>query len=214
MFIVLLLRWSAKSWGCSFQLRLGLEIVLNGPLFRFFLRRFILKKSTGRRNWSSIYSMKLHEVFQSKMLPHLLATFQWALLVICIAFNVNFSVSVTGAIANGGLKAVMFLHLLMLLSPVVLCVIFYRIRKGGTAERYIFNLSMITILFSIANIVLHFVNNLVLPMKATEVIAWILFNSVFSVSIYKISVVFLLPVLRESTQVREETIHKDKKIWV
>ena len=71
---------------------------------------------------------------------------------------------------------------------------------------------MITILFSIVNVSLHFVNDFVLLMKATEVIAWSLYNSMFSVSVYKISTVFLLPVLTRY-KIEKETLHNDNKSW-
>lgn len=166
-----------------------------------------------QRNWSSVYSMQFRKAVENKMFPHFLVTFQWTLLVISLAFNLNFSVAVTGAVANGGLKVIMFFHLWMLFFPVVLCLIFCRIRKKGTAERCFIGLSMIAILFSIVNVFLHFVNDFALLMKATEVVAWSLYNSMFSVSIYKILEVFLLPVLMKFAEIQKETLHNDKKLW-
>lgn len=165
------------------------------------------------KNWISVYSMQLRKVVESKMFPHFLATFQWASLVVSLAFNLNISVAVTGALANGGLKVIMLFHIWMLLFAAVLCLIFYRIRKEGIAERCIIGISMITVLFSTVNISLHFVNDFVLLMKATEVIAWGLYNSIFSVSVYKISTVFLLPVLIRYKKIEKETVHNDNKSW-
>ncbi|UCF58462.1 MAG: hypothetical protein JSV15_05140, partial [Candidatus Bathyarchaeota archaeon] len=116
---------------------------------------------------------------------------------------------VTGAVANGGLKIIMLFHIWMLFSAAVLGLIFYRIRKEGVAERCIVVLSMITILFSIVNVSLHFVDDFVLLMKTTEVVAWSLYNSMFSVSIYKISIVFVLPVLRGFVRTREKETPSD-----
>lgn len=156
--------------------------------------------------------MQVRKAVENKMFPHFLSTLQWTLLVISLAFNLNFSVAVTGAVAKGGLKVIMLFHLWILLLPVVLCLIFYRIRKEGMAERYIIDLSIITILFSIVNISLHFVNDLILLMKATEVIAWSLYNCMFSISIYKISIMFLLPIRRGSVKIEEEKLRNDKKL--
>ncbi len=158
------------------------------------------------QNWSSFYSMRLRKAVKSNMLPHFLVAFQWTLLVISLAFNLNFFVTVTGAMANGGLKVIMFFHLWMLFFPAVLCLIFYRIRKEGIAERCIIGLSIIIILFSIADISFHFVNDFTLLMKATEVVAWSLYNSMFFVSMYKISVVFLLPVLRRFVEIEKDVL--------
>lgn len=165
------------------------------------------------KKWISVYSIQLRRAVENKMFPHFLATFQWASLVVSLAFNLNISVAVTGAITNGGLKVIMFFHIWMLFFAAVLCLIFYRVRKEGIAERCIIGISMITILFSIVNISLHFVNDFVLLMKATEVIAWSLYNSMFSVSVYKISTVFLLPVLIRHKKIEKETLHNDNKSW-
>jgi len=171
-------------------------------------------KLLNTKNWSSVFSIKLRKAVENKMFPHFLATSQWISLVTSLAFDVNFSVAVTGAVANGGLKIVMLFHIWMLFSAVVLCLIFYRMRKEGIAERSIIVLSVLTVLFSIVNVSLHFVNNFVLLMKTTEVVAWSLYNSTFSVSVYKISIVFLLPVLRRFVQTQQkETSRDDEKIW-
>jgi hypothetical protein len=165
------------------------------------------------KNWSSVYSRKLRKAVENEMFPHFLAASQWISLVTSLALNMNFSVAVTGAVANGGLKIIMLFHIWMLFSAVVLCLIFYRLRKG-IAERCIIGLSMITILFSVVNVPLHFVNDFVLLMKTTEVVAWSVYNTMFSVSIYKISIVFLLPVLRRFVYTQEkETPRDDEKLW-
>lgn len=154
---------------------------------------------------------QLSRVVKNKMFPHLLAVFQWTLLVMSIAFNINFAVVVTGAVANDALKVIMLFHLLIPFFSIALCLTLYRIRKEGTAERWIFGLSMITLLFSIVNISLHFVDNFVLFMKATEVAAWSLYNSIFSISMYKISVVFLLPLLGRITKIEKKPLRNDNR---
>jgi hypothetical protein len=155
--------------------------------------------------------MQIRKAVENNTFPHFLSAFQWILLVISLALNLNFSVSVTGAEAIGGFKVLTLFHLWMLFFPAVLCLIFYRTRREGKAERYIIGLSMITILFSVVNISLHLVNDLVLLMKATEVIAWSLYNCMFSISMYKISIMFLLPNLRRFAK-NEETCRNDKKL--
>lgn len=168
------------------------------------------KKVAEAKNWSSVYNMQFHKAVENKMFPHFLATAQWALLVTILAFKLNFSVVVTGAVANGGLKVIMLFHLWMLFFPVVLCLMLYRVRKEGIAESCIIVLSMIAFSSSILNVSLHFVNDFVLLMKAAEVVAWVLFNSVFSVSLYKISIVFLLPVLGRLVKVEKEKLRTNK----
>lgn len=153
--------------------------------------------------------MQLRRVVKSKMFPHFLAMLQWTLLVISIVFNLHFSVAVTGAVANSGLKVIMLFHLWVLLFPVVLCLMFIRIRKEGIVERGIAGLSMITILFSVLNISLHFVDDFVLLMKATEVVAWSLYNGVFSMSVYKVSTGFLQPIVTVA-KTEKESLRNDK----
>jgi hypothetical protein len=71
---------------------------------------------------------------------------------------------------------------------------------------------MIAVSSSIANISLHYVNDLVLLMKATEVIAWGLYNCMFSISMYQISIVFLFPNLRRLAGNEKEAHRNDKKL--
>jgi hypothetical protein len=158
--------------------------------------------------------MQLRKAVENKMFPHLLDAFQWILLVISLAFSVSLSVAVTGAVANGGLKVIMLFHLWMLFFPVVLSLLFYKIRKEGIAERFAFCLSTITVVFSLVNVFLYFVNDLVLLMKTIEVVAWSLYNCMFSVSMYKISIVFLFPILRRAAKTQKETLRDDKKLRV
>jgi hypothetical protein len=165
------------------------------------------------QNWSSVYSMQLRKAVENKMFPHFLSVIQWTLLVISLAFNLNYSVAVTGAVANGGLKVIMLFHLWMLLIPVVLCLLFYRIRKEGIAEKCVVGLSMIAVLFSIVNIGLHFVNDLVSLMNATEVVVWSLYNGMFAATMYKISIVFLLPIVERIERIDEERINNKKRLW-
>lgn len=157
---------------------------------------------------------RLREAVESGMFPHFLLIFQWALIVIIIVLNMNFSIVVTGALANEGLKVIMLLHLWLLLSPGVLSPMFYRIRKVGMVERCIVSLSIITFLFSIANIFFHFVNDFVVLMKSAEVIAWSLYNIMFSLSVYKVSTGILLPVLEKPAEIQKETFRNGRKLWI
>lgn len=147
------------------------------------------------------------------MFPHILSAFQWILIVICLAFSLNFSVAVTGAVANDGLKVITLFHLWMLFFPAVLCLLFYRIRKEGRTERYVIAVSMITTLLSIANVSLHLVNGFALLMKTIEVIAWSLYNCTFSISMYKISIMLLLPTIRGFAGIDKEALPDSKKLW-
>jgi O-antigen ligase len=157
--------------------------------------------------------MQILKAVENRMFPHILSAFQWILIVMCLAFSLNFSVAVTGAVANDGLKVIMFFHVWMLFLPAVICLLFYRIRKEGKIEKYVIAVSMITALFSIANVSLHLVNGFALLMKTIEVIAWGLYNCMFSISMYKISIVFLLPTIRRFAGIDKETLPDRKKIW-
>ncbi len=138
--------------------------------------------------------MQLRSILGSSKLPHILAAFQWAILVLALALNLHFTVSVTGAVANGGYKVITLFSVWMLFFSSILCLMFYRIGKG-VAEKGILLLSILTMLFSGTSISLHFVNDLVLAMKATEVIAWTCYNGTFFVSLYQVSRVFLFPAI-------------------
>lgn len=156
--------------------------------------------------------MQPRKALGNKMLPHLLAAFQWILLIMILALKMNFSIVVTGAVANGGLKVIMLFPFWLLSFSIALCLILYKMRKDGIAERCALGLSLITILFSSMDIFLHFVNDLILFMKVTEVAAWVFYNSAISVSIYKIFVSLLLPTLRRFTEIENEAIRNDKRL--
>lgn len=157
--------------------------------------------------------MKAGKALRNKLLPHSMAAFQWALLVVILAFNMNFSIGVTGAVANGGLKVIMLFPFWMLISSIVLSLVLYRMRNDGTAERSALGLSLIATLFSIVTISLHFVDDFVSFMKAAEVIAWVFYNGMVSVSSYKISVAFLFPILRRYAKTENEAIGDENKSW-
>lgn len=157
--------------------------------------------------------MQIRKAVENRMFPHILSAFQWILIVICLAFSLNFSVAVTGAVANDGLKVITLFHLWMLFFPAVLCLLFYRIRKEGRTERYVIAVSMITTLLSIANVSLHLVNGFALLMKTIEVIAWSLYNCTFSISMYKISIMLLLPTIRGFAGIDKEALPDSKKLW-
>ncbi len=75
-------------------------------------------------------------------------------------------------------------------------------------------LSVITASFSIANLSLHLVDGFALLMKTVEVIAWSLYNCMFPLSMYKISITFLLPTIRRFAGIDRETLSNNKKSWV
>lgn len=156
--------------------------------------------------------MQFHRVVGNSIFPHCIVLFEWTLLILCTVFNLNFSVFVTGAVAQGGVKAIMFFHLLVPSLSIVLIPIFFRTSNKGTEEKCIISLSTIIPLFSFANIYLHSVGNLVFLMKATELAAWSLFNIVFSISLYKILVVLLLSVSRRSVRLTKETLRHNIKL--
>jgi len=126
------------------------------------------------------------------MFPHFLTVALWVVLVASVAFNLNFAIAVTPATGNGGFKVITVLHLTLPLFSFLLCLFFYRMQNEGKAEKWIFRLALLTFLISSANIFLHFVEGLVFLMGAIEVVAWILYNSMFSFSIFKIATVLLL----------------------
>jgi hypothetical protein len=69
-----------------------------------------------------------------------------------------------------------------------------------------------TIFFSIAGILLHFVDDLVSLMKAVEVVSWSLYNSMFSMSVYRISTNFLLPFLEKYERSKKDKLLNGKRL--
>lgn len=152
-------------------------------------------------------SISIRRAFENKMFPHFLSAFLWLLLVAGLAFNLNFLVTVTTAAANGGLKGVTHFNLWLLLFPAVLWPVFYKARKDGLAEKLIAGLSLLAFFFSCVSFGLRFVNDYVLLMKSTEVVAWTLFNSIFALSAYRVSTGLLWPFFARFMGSEEEPLH-------
>lgn len=189
-----------------------MEIILNGS-FRLFFQEIYNEKVVMSE------TRVLHQIYEfgkalgNKMFSYFFVAFQWLLIVVILVFNLHFSVAVASGLANGALKVVMSFHVLMLLFPAISCCLFLRLRKQGIVERCILALSAITVLLSIVNISLHFVNNLVLLMKTSEVAAWSLYSIIFSLSVYKISYVYLIPIWRRNAEIGKSASRNSKNLW-
>ena len=155
---------------------------------------------------------KFRKAFSNKMLSYFLVAFQWLLIVLLMTFGVRFSVAVPGGLSNGGLKVIMDFQLFMFFSSFVSCLLFLRLRREGIVERRVAVLLMITVSFSIVNISLHFVNDLVLMMKITEVVAWSSYNIVFALIAYGIFHVYAVHMWRSSGSEKSKG-HSDLGLW-
>jgi len=172
-----------------------------------------LSRKVGlERGWSAAFIMQLRKMLKNPLLLYLFVTLQWMLLIISLAVNAHVAVAVTGATADGGIKVIMLFQMWMLLFPIILCFASYRVKKG-IVERVLLALSTMATLFSFVNISLHFVNDLLLLMKATEVAAWTLYNTLFAVSLYKISSLLLPSLLKRPMDVEKASDHNDKKTF-
>jgi hypothetical protein len=168
------------------RLRFLIGIILNA-LFQFHYKT--------KRFFSKVVEPlpEITKTEKNKMFPHFLTVALWIFLVVSIALNLNFAVVVTQATGNGGFKVITFFQLTLSLFSVLLCLSFYSAQNEGKAEKWIFRLALLTLLVSSASISLHFAEGLTFLMETLEVIAWILYNGMFSLSILKIAVAFLLP---------------------
>jgi hypothetical protein len=105
---------------------------------------------------------------------------------------------VPGGLSNGGLKVIMDFPVFLFFSSLVSCLLFLRLRKEGTIERCIALLLVTTASFSIVNISLHFVDDLVLMMQIAEVAAWSSYNIMFALIAYGILHVYVAPMWKGS----------------
>lgn len=144
---------------------------------------------------------RLFAVIENWMFPHFFVVLQWVLLLFGVMSFFNFPMIIPGSRANGELKVVMTSRLWVLLFSVIMCFLFYKHRHGGVAQKVIFGLSMGAALFSFAHLVLHFVNDFLLLMWITEIIAWVFYLLVFATSVYSILVAFLTSILRRVMKV-------------
>jgi len=141
---------------------------------------------------------KFRRAFSNRIVSYFLVASQWLLIVLIMAFDVRFSVAVPGGLSNGGLKVIMDFPVFLLFSSVFSCLLFLRLRKEGIVEKLIALLLVTAALFSIVNISLHFVNDLVLMMRITEVVAWSSYNIMFALIAYRIFHAYMVPAWRGS----------------
>lgn len=140
-------------------------------------------------------TQKLATVFGSWMFPHFFVVFQWALLLAGILSFLNFTIIAPGSKADGSLKIVMLSHLWVVLFSILLTLLFYTNRHRGIAEKSIFGISILTAFSSAFNLGLYFVDNFLLLMQITEVVTWTLYLVIFGISVYRILVTLLSPLL-------------------
>jgi len=134
---------------------------------------------------------RLFALMNSWLFPHFFVIFQWVLLLAGIMSFSNFPIIIPGSRANGELKVVMTSHLWVLLFSIMLCFLFYKHRHRGLTDKWILCMSIMTALFSVANFALHFLNNFLLLMWITEIIAWAFYLTIFATSLYRISVTLI-----------------------
>lgn len=141
------------------------------------------------------FTQRLFAVMGNWTFPHFFVAFQWALILFGVMSFIDFSIIIPGSRANGELKVVMTSHLWVLLFSVILCFLFYKHKGRGRAEKGIFGVSMVAALFSVAHFILHFINDFLLLMWITGIIAWVFYLLVFATSVYIILATFLTYVL-------------------
>lgn len=166
-------------------------------LFFFFLRKrlevkIILKRSFARA-WNAV---------TSKTFPHVFAVFQLAALIFSVMPFAN-SPLIVGGRGDHALKVIMPFHLWVLVFSVTLFALFYRLRREAIEEKSAIAVSFGAAMFSSFNLALHFVDNLLLWMWATEIIATAFYFTIPVIGLYKISNVFLLPHIRRFRKSRK-----------
>lgn len=131
---------------------------------------------------------------KSEMFPHVLATFQLMALIFVVIPFANSPIIIAGGVDNA-LKVIMPFHFWLLGFSAILFGLFYRIRRGEI-ERFVTVISFLATMFAVFNLALHFINNYLLLMWVTESLAVILYLIIPLVGLFRISNVFLLPLIR------------------
>lgn len=135
------------------------------------------------------------------MFPHFFALFQLALLIFCLMPFAN-SPIITAGRADHALKVILPFHFWLLGFSTISFVLFYRIRRERI-ERFVTVISFLATVFSVFDLALHFINNYLLLMWVTGNLAVILYLTVPLVGLFKISNVFLLPLIRRFRKLKQ-----------
>ena len=128
---------------------------------------------------------------KSKMFPYIFAVFQFILLIFGVMPFANSPIATAGR-ADHAFKVIMPFQLWILAFSIASFALFYRLSKKGVAEKSMVAISFAATVFSIFNLALHLIDNLLLWTWATGNITIILYSTVPTVGFYKISNVFLL----------------------
>jgi len=177
--------------------------------FAFLLDNSAQEQLNGDRG--SVRKMRFRRVSEHKMFPHFLTMLQWALLLVLMAFDLDFPITATGATVQGGFKIIVFSHVLISVFSIIILVSFSVKGNKGMTEKCILVLSALTSAVSLTNILLHLVNGLVILMIVAQIITWSLFSVTFSVSVYKVLVETLTPVPKRFDALEQKAGSVNKK---
>jgi hypothetical protein len=143
--------------------------------------------------------VRIQNALKSKVFPHAFAVLQLAFLVLVITLFAD-SPLATGGHVDHALKVIMPLDLWILGLSVTLFALFYKIRGEGIEERWITLVSLAAVVFSTFNLVLSFIDGLLMLEWTVKNVASALYLTVPMLGIYKMSIVLLLPRMRRVTK--------------
>lgn len=145
---------------------------------------------------------KMLNAVKSEMCPYVFAVFQLIVLIFAVMPYANSPISTAGRVDHT-FKVIMPSHLWVLVFSTILFALFYRIRKEGIEEKSIITIAFVATILSALNLVLHFMDDLLLWMWTTENVAIALYLTIPIIGVYKIANVFLLPTIRRFRQSKQ-----------
>lgn len=137
----------------------------------------------------------MRNAMKREIFPHVFAVFQLAFLILGVTFFADSPIA-TGGRADHALKVIMPFDLWILALSVILFALFYRIREEGNEEKLITAASLAAFMFSSFNLVLRFIDDLLLVGWVVGNVASAFYLTVPILGLYKMAIVLLLPRIR------------------
>jgi len=182
------------------------DYVVKGPPREVYIVPSSLEEESGLQEYTTeiqfplgeeSFTQRLFAIIGNWIFAHFFVVSQWTLLFFGAMPSFSFPIVVPGSRANGELKVVTVSHFWVLFFSTTVCFLFYKHKHRGVAGKSIFVASLAAALFSAVHFILRFVDNLLLLMSTTEIVAWVFYLLVFAISVYSILVVFIAFISRK-----------------
>ncbi len=136
-------------------------------------------------------SLTQQQKLNTEIIPHTFAVLQTLLLILDVTTSLNIPSIVTGR------KVITPFQIWIFTFSLLLILLFYIIRQKSVVEKSLFLFSVLAGLFSSLNLIMFMIDDFLVGMQITTILAIAFYLTVFAISASKILILFLLSVWRQ-----------------